>query len=186
MSTKVKLKKFEEEIEIPQGIQADIVDRTIKMKSEKGEIQRELSSPLVKLTKKENKLFLFTEKGTKKEKMMLRTLRAHINNMIKGLKEDYVYELKICSGHFPMSVAVQGDEVLVKNFLGEKVPRVAKILPGVKVEVKGDLISVTGSNKETVGQTSANIEIATKIKNRDRRVFQDGIFITSKAGKEIK
>ena len=44
---------------------------------------------------------------------------------------------------------------------------------------KNDVI-VKGIDKEKVGQTAANIERSCRIKNRDRRVFQDGIYITSK------
>ena len=43
-----------------------------------------------------------------------------------------------------------------------------------------DDVTVTGSDREKVGQTAANIERACKIKKRDRRVFQDGIYIVSK------
>jgi large subunit ribosomal protein L6 len=41
-------------------------------------------------------------------------------------------------------------------------------------------VTVSGSDREKVGQTAANIEMACKIKKRDRRVFQDGIYIVSK------
>ena len=64
--------------------------------------------------------------------------------------------------------------------MGEKKPRVAKILDGVSVEIKGDLILVKGIDKEKVGQTVANIELATRVKNRDVRVFQDGIYRISR------
>ena len=72
----------------------------------------------------------------------------------------------------------------VTNLFGEKVPRVAKLpwSPAeveVKVMNKTDVI-VKGIDKEKVGQTAANIERSCRIRNRDRRVFQDGIYITSK------
>ena len=47
---------------------------------------------------------------------------------------------------------------------------------GCKIEIKGDEIIVTGIDKEAVGLTAAKLERVTKIKARDRRVFQDGIF----------
>ena len=61
-----------------------------------------------------------------------------------------------------------------------------KIKEGVKVAVEGDKVKVEGTDKELVGQTAANIETLTKIKGRDRRIFQDGIFIINKGGKELK
>lgn len=116
----------------------------------------------------------------------MRTFKAHINNMIKGVTEGFKYRLKVVYSHFPMTVKVQGDEVVIENFLGEKNPRRAKILPGVTVKVKGSEIEVEGIDKEAVGQTAANIEQATRITKWDRRVFQDGIYIVEKAGKPIK
>jgi len=52
----------------------------------------------------------------------------------------------------------------------------------VTVEAKGENVTVSGIDKEKVGQTAANIERATKVKKRDIRVFQDGVYIVSKRG----
>lgn len=59
------------------------------------------------------------------------------------------------------------------------------MLDGVEIEVKKDSITLKSINKEAAGQTAANFEKATKIRNRDRRVFQDGLFIINKCGKDI-
>ena len=49
----------------------------------------------------------------------------------------------------------------------------------VKVENKSDVF-VSGVDREKVGQTAAIIEKACRIRGRDRRIFQDGIYIVSK------
>ena len=111
---------------------------------------------------------------------MIGTFVAHINNMIKGVTEGFEYKMKTVFSHFPIKTSVDGNEFVIKNFLGERSPRRAKILDGVTVEVKGDDITIQGINKERVGQTVANIERATKVKKRDVRVFQDGVYRVSK------
>jgi large subunit ribosomal protein L6 len=89
--------------------------------------------------------------------------------------------MKIVYAHFPMTVKADGSKVTIENFLGERHPRTAKILGDTQVQIKGDEVIVSGINKEEVGQTMANIEQATKIKGRDPRVFQDGIYLVEKA-----
>jgi large subunit ribosomal protein L6 len=79
-----------------------------------------------------------------------------------------------------MNVSVAGSELIIKNFYGEKVPRRSRIVQGVTVKVEGDVVKVEGCDIEKVGQTAANMEKATRITNRDRRIFQDGLWITSK------
>ena len=56
----------------------------------------------------------------------------------------------------------------------------------MKVSVKGEDVTITGINKEHVGQTMANIEQATKIKGRDPRIFQDGIYLVDKRQEELE
>ena len=112
---------------------------------------------------------------------MINTFKAHLIHMIVGSMEGHVYKLKICSGHFPMTVAMKGDTLEVKNFLGEAHPRTLKIKQGADVKVNGEEIVVESPDKEIAGQTAADIEQLTRITNRDRRIFQDGIYIVEKS-----
>ena len=100
--------------------------------------------------------------------------------MIAGCQQPFVYKLKVCSGHFPITVKKEGEKIFISNFLGEKIPRVSPILPHVDVKIDKDIIIVSSSDREAAGQTAANLERATYITKRDRRVFQDGCYITEK------
>ena len=106
--------------------------------------------------------------------------------MVRGINSGFEYRLKAVYSHFPMTLKVDGNIMTITNLFGEKVPRSANLpwTPSevqVRVENKVDVI-VTGADREKVGQTAANIERACKIRKRDRRVFQDGIYIVSMDG----
>ncbi|NJE09658.1 50S ribosomal protein L6 [Thermococcus sp. MAR1] len=175
-----------EEVEIPEGVEVTVENDVVKVKGPKGELERELRYPGVQIFTEDGKVVVFKEFPRKRDIAIARTFKAHIANMIRGVTEGFTYKLKVVYSHFPMTVKVQGDEVVIENFLGEKNPRRAKILPGVTVKVMGSEVIVEGIDKEAVGQTAANIEQATRITKWDRRVFQDGIYIVEKAGKPIK
>ena len=84
-----------------------------------------------------------------------------------------------------MNVSIQGDNFVVKNFLGEKSPRTIKLKKGATVKVEGDQILIESCDKDMAGQQASDIELLTAKSNRDLRVFQDGIYMTEKAGKKI-
>ena len=169
-----------ETIEIPEGVEVIIENNEVSVKGPNGEDSRKFTYPNVSINKEEDNVVLQTAFPKKKDKAMIGTTRAHINNMIVGVTDGFTYHMKIVFAHFPMTVKVQDSTVLIDNFLGERHPRTAKIVGSAEVSVKGDEVTITGINKEQVGQTMANLEQATKIKGRDPRVFQDGIYLTSK------
>lgn len=175
-------KKLKHEIKLPEGTKAEYSeDRILTIEGPQGKVSKALDHPMIEVKIAGDKIKLTPRKFTKNEKKLVNTFRAHIRNMIAGAGEKYTYKLKVCSSHFPMSVTVEKDTLTVKNLFGEKVPRKAKILEGTEVKIEGDIITVTSNNKEAAGQTAANIEQSTRITNRDRRVFADGIWISEKA-----
>lgn len=177
-------KDIETIIEIPSDITMAVNGAEVTMKSKGKEIKRVFpESPKIEMKQNGNSFMLIAKKTTKREVKLINSIAAHIRNMVSGLKEEFVYKLEVCNVHFPMVVKLEGELVKIKNFLGEKIDRKAKILPNVKVSIKGNLIEVSSPDVEAAGQTAARLEIATKIRNRDRRVFQDGIFITEKPGR---
>jgi large subunit ribosomal protein L6 len=115
--------------------------------------------------------------GAKLGDDVLNAVKSGIRNMCIGAKDGYVRNMQVIYAHFPISLEVKGSVLKIKNFIGEKQNREAGIVGGTKVEVKGQNLTISGPDKEAVGQTVANIKRATKIRNRDPRVFQDGLYI---------
>jgi len=169
-------------ISIPEGLTVSLERGILKIKGAKGEVQKELVNPYISIIKEGSDIILkFTgNKFTRTHKRNINSFRAHINRLLNGVQKGYSYTLKICSGHFPMSVNINSGVLTVKNFLGEKVPRKVKLVKGVDVKLEGDLIKVNGIDKELVGRVSSLIEQSTIITNRDRRIFQDGIYLIAK------
>jgi large subunit ribosomal protein L6 len=170
------------EIEVPEGVTVTLSGATLTAKGQKGQIAREFRYPGIALKVDGGKVFVETKKDDKQTKATVGTYASHVKNMVKGVSEGYEYHMKVVYAHFPIQVKVEGkDTVTIGNFLGERKARSASIQGATKVVVAGAEVVVSGSNKEDVGQTAANIEQACKIRKRDPRVFQDGIYITRKA-----
>ncbi len=183
--TKMAKENLEIEVTIPQGVTVSQDGRVLTVKGEKGEVSREFRSKRVVNEIKDGHVLVVAKNPTQREKMLVKTFVAHLQNLFRGVMEGHTYKLKICSGHFPMTVTLKGDIFEVKNFIGEAVPRRMQVKTGADVKIDGDLITVTGIDKERVAQVAAQIEKLTKRPGFDTRIFQDGIYLTEKDGKKI-
>ncbi|MBI1973514.1 50S ribosomal protein L6 [Candidatus Micrarchaeota archaeon] len=164
------------EVIVPEDVVASVKDKELTVKGKLGELTRRLPVQ----PKQDGSRLLFSGADSKRSKSLLGTAASHAENMISGVTSGFRYQMKLVYAHFPINIIMQGNQLVVKNFLGEKSPRFARIETGVKVEVKGQDVSVTGIDVNAVGQTIANIESATRVTKRDTRVFQDGIYLTSR------
>lgn len=169
-------------IPIPSGVTVTIKPNSnhTVVKGPKGSLERPFRSTTVKVQLEGNEVLVRKELPRKKEKAVVGTYASHIQNMITGVSKGWTYTMKAVFNHFPIKMTIHGDEFHVENFLGERAPRTAKIVPGVKITVKGADVTLEGIDLASVSQTAANIENCTKIRNKDIRVFQDGVYITKK------
>ena len=72
---------------------------------------------------------------------------------------------------FQSQFKVNGKDILIENFQGERAPRKTRIVGNTKVSPKGEDVILTGEVWTDITQTAANIELKTKVKNKDHRVF---------------
>ncbi len=153
---------------------------TITVKGKLGELKTEIRYPFLHLKHEGNILYIETDKNVAYQKAIAGTLAAGVKNMIKGVNEKYTAELELIYMHFPATVKINGNKLIVENFVGERKPREIPLPKDVEVKVNGTKIKISGIDKYSVGQIAGSIESKIQIKNKDRRVFKDGIFITKK------
>jgi len=157
-------------VTIPEGVNVKVDGMTVEVGGPAGKQSRTFTIRGVKIFMKGKEI---TVEGPIRE---ANTISAHIANMVNGSKAGYRQKMKIIYAHFPISIEMKGKDIMIKNFIGEKQPRKAHVVGDTKVESKGQEMTISGPSREDVGQTIANVRGATKIKKRDSRVFQDGIY----------
>jgi large subunit ribosomal protein L6 len=180
-----KKKEIKENIiEVPSDINVTFDGAKIILEKAGNKREVKFNPVYVSVDLKDNNLIIMPVKLKKKNLSVSNTIKKIIENTINGFDKEYIYKLAIVFSHFPISIKVQGKEVMISNFLGEKKPRKTKILPNCKIEINGKDIVVRGHDKYAVGQTAGNLESTARVTKRDYRVFDDGIYITEKNTKE--
>jgi len=171
---------LEYEVPVKEGVEALLEGTRLKVKGPKGELSREFMHPRIKIELKDGKIILKSEDERKKVKAVMGTWRAHMKNMITGVSSGWTCSLKLVYAHFPVRLEQKDGKLIIKNFIGSRSDRQAKVIEGVELKIDGDTVHLSGPDKEKVGQSAANIEHATIVKGYDRRVFQDGIYSLGK------
>ncbi len=178
---KVKTEIKENIVKIPSGITVKIDLHEIVL--EKGSIKQVVpyNHVYVFVEDKDSSIILKPNNKKKKYVSVSNTLKKIINNAIAGFNKQYVCKMQIVYSHFPMTAKVDGKKFIITNFYGEKKPRVVNIVEGVKIDVSGKEVVLSGIDKQKVGQVAGNIESIARLKKKDYRVFDDGIYIVEKA-----
>jgi large subunit ribosomal protein L6 len=171
------------ELALPKGVTLTVVGRTLRAKGPLGSVERPFPADILGLTVSAGsvRLELKLPPQRRQNRALLKTWAAHLANIGGGLTRGVEARLKVVAAHFPMKVQVKGQELVIENFLGEKYPRTTHLVPGTSASVEGDIVRVSGFDVEHVGQSAANIERVTRIRDYDPRVFQDGIYLIERA-----
>jgi len=170
-------------VEVPKGVSFTVHGRRLVAKGPLGSVERPFPSDALHLTiaKGVATLALRIPAHRKRSQALLKTWAAHLRNLSGSLTVGVEARLKVVAAHFPMKVQVKENHILIENFLGEKHPRSSDLVPGTTARVDGEFVIVTGFDIEQVGQSAANIERASHIRDYDPRVFQDGIYLVERA-----
>jgi large subunit ribosomal protein L6 len=144
-------------ISIPEKTEVNISDGKVSVKGPLGELSRSFKPDInIKIEGKEVKLV--PVKITNESNMLWGTYASHITNMIKGVNE--VFTKKLSVEGIGYKVDKQGNDIVLN--VGFSHPVKITIPEGVNVEVEKNVITVSGSNKETIGQFAAKIRATKK------------------------
>jgi len=167
-------------IGLPDDVSATVDHLDLTVDGPDGSVTRRLWYPDVDVSVDGDEVVIASDVENAKTTATVGTFESHVRNMVHGVTEGWQYKMEVHYAHFPMQVAVEGDDVVIENFLGEKAERRTPIRGDTEVQVDGEELTLSGSDKEAVGQTAADIEQLTKVNDKDTRVFQDGVYIVEK------
>lgn len=179
MSTDKEVKQSGE-VTIPEHIKVTHEKNTVIVEGKNGKIAKDFTKIPITLVFENNKIIIHPPGQRRRDLALINTVKSIISNMFKGVESGFTYKLKIIFSHFPISVKVKDKKVIVENYFGERSSRISKIVGLTQVVVSGEDVIVKGPSLEDVSQTASNIESSTKIKNKDQRVFLDGVYLYSK------
>ncbi len=175
MSTEL-VDKLATELKIPEGVTVTYKKPMITVQGPLGKTWKSFKKIPVDIEVTDDKV-LFKAQGTRdKNRAIMNTARSIIRNLCEGVVEGYTIKMKVVFSHFPITVKAEGKQVLIENFQGERAPRKTNIWGETKVVPKGDDVIITGHVLTDVSQTAAEIENNSRVKNKDHRVFLDGIY----------
>ena len=180
MSTK-QIENSTVEIQIPKDVKVNLKGGMLQVQGPLGKVYKNFKKIPVLIQINDNKIILRKTGERNKHLAILNTAKSLIQTLCTGVVDGFTIKMKIVYSHFPVTVKIEGKKVLIKNFQGERAPRISMIKGDTKVVVKGDDVILTGPVLTDVSQTAANIQLKSKVKNKDHRVFLDGIYRYSKS-----
>ncbi|MCL9813249.1 50S ribosomal protein L6 [Natranaeroarchaeum aerophilus] len=170
-------------IELSDEVSAEVDHLELTIDGPNGSVTRRLWYPDVTVEVEDNEVVIESDAEDAKTLSTVGTFQSHVENMIHGVNEGWEYTMEVFYSHFPMQVRVEDGDVVIENFLGEKAARRTTIHGDTQVDVDEEIVTISGPDKEAVGQTAADIEQLTRVSGKDVRVFQDGVYITQKPSK---
>eukprot|EP00162_Nutomonas_longa_P002782 comp13435_c0_seq1/m.18572 comp13435_c0_seq1/g.18572 ORF comp13435_c0_seq1/g.18572 comp13435_c0_seq1/m.18572 type:complete len:190 (+) comp13435_c0_seq1:1-570(+) len=184
----MKLLTASEHIKIPSDIKIKVESRVVTVTGPRGTLTRDFRHVPCQLTlfhKNKNVLIRCDMHHVNRTQMAaIPSVLAHIKNMITGVTKGFLYKMRFVYAHFPINANITdgGKEVEIRNFLGEKIVRKVKMLPGVTIarsDVKDELV-LSGIDVEAVSHCAANIHTISLVRDKDIRKFLDGVYISSR------
>ena len=145
-------------VAVPAGVTVDINAHTVAVKGKLGQLSLVIPTELT-VVLDAGKLSVTPKQVTQRSRTLWGTTRNNLNNMVKGVSDGYKKVLEIDGVGF--RAAVQGKELVLQIGFSHEVKY--GIPDGITIKAeKPTLISVTGFDRQKVGQVAAEIRSLKK------------------------
>jgi large subunit ribosomal protein L6 len=167
-------------VEIPKGVKVKVAGQLINVEGPKGKLHLD-AHPRMKIVASDKEITVTRPTNVTQDRSLHGLTRTLINNMMKGVTEEFTKSLEIEGVGFRSELKGK----MLNLQLGFSHPIVYEIPEGIKVEVtKLTRIKITGADKALVGQVAANIRAFYKPEPyKGKGIRYEGEQIRRKAGK---
>ncbi|UAK40140.1 50S ribosomal protein L6 [Gordonia bronchialis] len=140
-------------IEIPSGVDVTVDGQNVKVKGPKGELALTVSEPIT-VAKEDNSIVVTRPNDERRSRALHGLSRSLINNLVVGVTQGYTTKMEI----FGVGYRVQAKGRDLEFALGYSHPVPIEAPEGISFAVESPTkFSVSGIDKQQVGQISANI-----------------------------
>ncbi len=142
-------------IPIPEGVDVQITENSVKVKGPKGTLEQKYDSTYVSVEKDDKHIYIKAKEGLKNSKAMHGLYRSLIANAVEGVHKGFEKELHIEGVGYKATLS--GNKLILS--LGFSHDIEYTIPEGIKIELdkKGVDIKVSGIDKQLVGLVASQI-----------------------------
>lgn len=144
-------------IAIPAGTEVVLSDSEVTVKGKGGTLKRSIH-PAISISVANGEVAVTPARETRLARALWGTYAAHVRNMIAGVNQPFVKKL-IVEG-IGYKAELSGKQL--KLVVGFSHPVLVAVPEGLSVAVDKNVITVSGADKESVGQFSATVRAVKK------------------------
>lgn len=167
-------------IAIPANTEVSLADNAVTVKGPLGQLAKPVHES-VQVSVEGSEVTVAPKGNSKLARSLWGTYASHIKNMIAGVNEKYSKQLEVRGVGYRAEMA--GQELKLQ--VGYSHPVLMKVPDGLEVAVEKALITVSGIDKEKVGQFAAEIRATRKPEPyKGKGIRYVGEYVREKQGKK--
>ena len=181
----------EQRVEVPENVKVTLKSKVIVVEGKNGRLERSFKSMPVQIVEERtnNRVSALNIRiwfAKSKPSSCINTIATHVRNMITGVSHGFHYVMRFGYNLHPMQPIAKNDgkTLEVLNYIGRKYKTVVNAAPGVTISTGNadskKEIDLEGLDPNQIGLTASLINQKCRPRDKDRRLFRDGIYIHSR------